>query len=79
MGLVAPWHVGSSWTRDQTHVPCIQLLTSRLPEKPQLLFSGHATRYVGSEFPHQGWSPAPPAVERQSLSHWTTEEVPKDV
>ena len=22
-GLVAPWHVGSSWTRDRTHVPCI--------------------------------------------------------
>ena len=22
MGLVAPWHVESSWTRDQTHVPC---------------------------------------------------------
>ena len=22
-GLVAPRHVGSSWTRDQTHVPCI--------------------------------------------------------
>ena len=23
MGLVAPWHVGSSQTRDQTCVPCI--------------------------------------------------------
>ena len=23
MGLVAPQHVESSWTRDQTHVPCI--------------------------------------------------------
>ena len=22
-GLVAPWHVGSSWIRDQTSVPCI--------------------------------------------------------
>ena len=22
-GLVAPWHVGSSWNRDRTHVPCI--------------------------------------------------------
>ena len=22
-GLVAPWHVGFSWTRDQTLVPCI--------------------------------------------------------
>ena len=23
MGLVAPWHVGSSWTTAWTHVPCI--------------------------------------------------------
>ena len=23
MGLVALWHVGSSWTRARTHVPCI--------------------------------------------------------
>ena len=23
MGLVAPWHVGSSWTRARTRVPCI--------------------------------------------------------
>ena len=23
MGLAALWHMGSSWTRDQTHVPCI--------------------------------------------------------
>ena len=22
-GFGAPWHVGSSWTRDQTHVPCV--------------------------------------------------------
>ena len=22
-GLTAPWHVGASWTRDQTRVPCI--------------------------------------------------------
>ena len=22
-GLVVPWHVESSWTRDQAHVPCI--------------------------------------------------------
>ena len=22
-GLVAPWYVGSSWTRDQTRIPCI--------------------------------------------------------
>ena len=23
MGLVASWHVGASWARDQTCVPCI--------------------------------------------------------
>ena len=23
IGLAASWHVGSSWTSDQTHVPCI--------------------------------------------------------
>ena len=23
LSLVTPWHVGSSWTRDRTHVPCI--------------------------------------------------------
>ena len=23
VGLVVPWHVGSSWTRHRTHVPCI--------------------------------------------------------
>ena len=22
MGLDAPWHVGSSWTRNRTHIPC---------------------------------------------------------
>ena len=27
-GLVAPWHVGFSQTRDQTHVPCIDRQTS---------------------------------------------------
>ena len=27
-GLVAPWHVGSSQTRDRTHVPCINRQTS---------------------------------------------------
>ena len=35
LGLVAPWHVGSSWTRDQTHVPCIgrQILNHWPPKK----------------------------------------------
>ena len=40
-GLVAPWHVGSSWTRARTHVPLIgkQILnhcTTR--EAPSLIF-----------------------------------------
>ena len=25
MGLVALQHVGSSWTRDQTHIPCTDM------------------------------------------------------
>ena len=45
MGLVAPQHVGSSQTRDQTHVPCIgrQILnhcTTR--EIPLLNFDRHS-------------------------------------
>ena len=35
-GLVAPWHVGSSRTRAQTHVPCIGRQT----------LNHHATREV---------------------------------
>ena len=33
-GLVAPWHVGSSWTRDQTCVSCIgrQILKQESPK-----------------------------------------------
>ena len=36
MDLVAPWHVGSSWTRDQTQVSCIgrQILSTEPPGKP---------------------------------------------
>ena len=45
MGLVAPWHVGSSQTRDHTHVPCIgrQILnhwTTREAQKGQFKGSG---------------------------------------
>ena len=29
MGLIAPWHVGSSWTRDQSHVSCISRSLNR--------------------------------------------------
>ena len=44
MGLGATWHVGSSWSRDQTHVPCIgrQFLTTeplRKPPTPHILFN----------------------------------------
>ena len=40
-GLAAPWHVGSSWTRDRTHVPCtsrrtLNLCTTR--EVPNQIF-----------------------------------------
>ena len=41
-GLVAPWHVGSSWTRDRNHVRCIgrQILnhcdTREVPQVPIL-------------------------------------------
>ena len=31
MGLVAPWHVGSSWTRARTMVPCIGRQDSQPP------------------------------------------------
>ena len=36
-GLVALWHVGSSWTRARTYVPCIgsRFLTTVLPGKSQ--------------------------------------------
>ena len=39
-GLVSPWHVGSSWTRDLTSVPCIarQIPNHCPPEKPRKLF-----------------------------------------
>ena len=39
MGPVAPWHIGSSWARDQTHVPCIArwFLSTLSPGKPQAL------------------------------------------
>ena len=38
-GLVAPLHVGSSWTRDQARVPCIGrwILTTAPPEKSSIL------------------------------------------
>ena len=42
MGLVAPWRVGSSQTRDRTHVPCIgrQILNHwTTGEGPGIMFS----------------------------------------
>ena len=39
IGLVAPWHVESSRTRDRTHVPCTgRFLSTAPPEKPTDLF-----------------------------------------
>ena len=36
MGSAAPWHVGSSWTRDWSNVPCVTrgFLTTGPPGKP---------------------------------------------
>lgn len=40
MGLVAPWHVGSSWTKEQTSAPTLAsgFLTTRPPEGSQGVF-----------------------------------------
>ena len=35
---------------------------------------GHTTRHA--KLPHPRIEPVPPAVEAQSLNHWTTREVP---
>ena len=34
--------------------------------------------YMWNLVPQAGIEPRPPALEAQSLSHWTTREVPKD-
>ena len=34
--LVAPWHMGSSWTRNQTCVPCIDRLLTTGPQGKSL-------------------------------------------
>ena len=40
MAYVSPYHVGSSWIRDQTHVPCmaVRVLITRPPGKPPIAF-----------------------------------------
>ena len=50
-GLVAPWHVGSSWTRDQTCVSCIgrQILKQESPKSSfftHRLSLSHAHRWT---------------------------------
>ena len=52
MGLVAPWHVGSSQTRAQTRVPCIgrQILNhyaTREAPKIQVLIKTKELNYIG--------------------------------
>ena len=39
-GVVTPLHVGSSWIREQTHLPCIgrRILHHEPPGKPQYLY-----------------------------------------
>ena len=40
------------------------------------IFFGRTSWHAGSQFPDQGSNPCPPAVEVQSLNHWTTREFP---
>ena len=49
-------------------------ITSYLTVYCLKFFLGHTVRYV--ELPQPGIEPVPPAVEAQSLNHWTTREVP---
>ena len=45
------------------------------PSSYQLGISfGQAAWHAGSQFPLQGLNPSPPAVEAQSLNHWTARE-----
>ena len=41
-----------------------------------LSVSGYALGHVGPYFPDQGLNPHPPALQAQSLNHWTTRKVP---
>ena len=52
MGLVAPWHAGSSSTRDQTCIPCIgrQILIHCTTGQSLLFF--FYTQGFDSEWPH---------------------------
>ena len=40
------------------------------------IYTCHTGKHLGSQFPNQGLNLCPPAVEAQSLNHWTTREVP---
>ena len=42
----------------------------------EFFFFGHTTQQAGILVPQPGIEPTPPAVEAQSLNHWTTREVP---
>ena len=52
MGLVAPWHLGSSQTRYQTDVPCIEsgFLTTGPPGKPFTFLTGILDHIPHSHF-----------------------------
>ena len=43
------------------------------------LFLSRATWHGRSWFPDQGSTPGPSAAEVQSLNHWATREIPKDI
>ena len=104
MGLVALWHVGSSWTRDPTPISCTdrQILYRATRETPfsrsscfknsdlfwvdkgknvvkniNFFFFWPYCTACGILVPQAGTEPVPPAVEAQSLNHWTTREVQK--
>ena len=68
MGLVAPCHLGSSQTRDQTDVPCIEsgFLATGPPGKPLYLFTRNSR-------------PHPTLSLLISLSEFKTYKSPRDL
>ena len=65
-GLVALWHVGSSWTKDRTRVPCIG--------RQILFFFFFLFIYVGSSQTRA--QTHVPCISRRILNHCATREAP---
>ena len=86
MRLTGPWHVGSSHTRARTRVPCIsrQILNHCATREALKCFLFHVILFFvlfghaacGILVPPSGIEPVSPALEEQSLNHWTAREVP---